>query len=686
MSNTDPSPETPSCAAGELAGAFRRLVEARRASVPPLPEGLEAQYEFLGLRADRVWSTQAVVEHLYTELKRVLWWDGPEGIGYGEWGKAVQQLLLEHLVEGQDLDPFLLADHLKPRWPEGQRLRPLSSPSWAEGLKLLVYRNSLMDADPGRRRSATYNAARVLAQAIRRLRDRGYAVEVRDARAYLSLETWATASQDLETLVRKVGGLRCIEGVLARLAEHRDPESGRYRLPRAKGDQPPIPCGLLLHLGAKHLDAPGEGDPGAFAELAEFAAALVACLEVSFHNPFEALYTPPERVPGLLQRLTLEAALVGFPQADPAVIPAMLEGVMGWLDGHPERRWRWTVADFARVCGFMLSEGSQVRGALRLKREEIARELNLPAEALGEVLEALTHPGPANHGFALTKPEAADLWFRPLLSVGEEHLLINARLGASAFYEALAAVAYRLEDGNDRIGRAFEAFLRRWAVQKGFTAVYGNYSSGGGNGECDLVLESEEAIAFVECKAKALTRPAQAGDDVAALYDLALSLLASQCQALGHELELLRRGRLELRTSSKAFTLELWGRPVWRVSLSLLPYPGLEPTFLGSLLMRHFQGSSFGLHPHADSEDNRRRMAKLETQLQRYKAMLREAEREGLLDQVSQDRVLFLSLPEFLSLLSGARNSHQALHLLERHRRLLWSDPSFGTMIQYRLD
>ncbi|RIH82912.1 hypothetical protein [Calidithermus roseus] len=203
MSNTDPSPETPSCAAGELAGAFRRLVEARRASVPPLPEGLEAQYEFLGLRADRVWSTQAVVEHLYTELKRVLWWDGPEGIGYGEWGKAVQQLLLEHLVEGQDLDPFLLADHLKPRWPEGQRLRPLSSPSWAEGLKLLVYRNSLMDADPGRRQSATYNAARVLAQAIRRLRNRGYVVEVRDARAYLSLETWATASQDLETQLQR---------------------------------------------------------------------------------------------------------------------------------------------------------------------------------------------------------------------------------------------------------------------------------------------------------------------------------------------------------------------------------------------------------------------------------------------------------------------------------------------------
>ena len=54
--------------------------------------------------------------------------------------------------------------------------------------------------------------------------------------------------------------------------------------------------------------------------------------------------------------------------------------------------------------------------------------------------------------------------------------------------------------------------------------------------ECDVVIEDENNIVFIEIKKKALTSASRAGDDIKLIIDLSNSILDAHLQTGQHEL------------------------------------------------------------------------------------------------------------------------------------------------------
>ncbi len=96
--------------------------------------------------------------------------------------------------------------------------------------------------------------------------------------------------------------------------------------------------------------------------------------------------------------------------------------------------------------------------------------------------------------------------------------------------------------------------------------------------ECDILLESNQYITFIEMKKKELTDIAKKGNILAILNDLALSLLDSQKQANRHMRYISEFDKIKFfRTKTKLENIvELKGREILKISISSLDYLSLH--------------------------------------------------------------------------------------------------------------
>jgi hypothetical protein len=91
-----------------------------------------------------------------------------------------------------------------------------------------------------------------------------------------------------------------------------------------------------------------------------------------------------------------------------------------------------------------------------------------------------------------------------------------------------------------------------------------------------LIIEAPDAVILLELKKKSLTRRSKAGSDIALLLDLAGSLLDAQAQAGWHEVRLRRDGHLDLDHEGTTTRLNLNGRNIERLAISLLDFGSFQ--------------------------------------------------------------------------------------------------------------
>jgi hypothetical protein len=120
------------------------------------------------------------------------------------------------------------------------------------------------------------------------------------------------------------------------------------------------------------------------------------------------------------------------------------------------------------------------------------------------------------------------------------------------------------------------------------------YDRGAGSrGECDFILESDQHIFFVECKAKALTRGAMAGAPDDALLDFAGGVFASQVQALRHERVLRERGEIKFKSDTRL----VWNnRRITRLSITLLEHGALQDRMVFAQMYPSLRGAQVSVH------------------------------------------------------------------------------------------
>ena len=183
------------------------------------------------------------------------------------------------------------------------------------------------------------------------------------------------------------------------------------------------------------------------------------------------------------------------------------------------------------------------------------------------------------------------------------------------------------------------------------------------DGECDAVIETAEAIIFIESKKGALTKNAKAGSDVHVLLDLTQSALKAQKQAGGHELLLRQNDSITLNDNGIEHTIALKGRQVERIALTLFDYGG----FQDRILLKQFLETNLRLRYNVNEPRFRKKFDELNKTLESL------VEQEASLSSFRSDNhnrqpffnCWFLSLPQLLVLLDNVNTA-------EDFKKQLW--------------
>jgi hypothetical protein len=168
-------------------------------------------------------------------------------------------------------------------------------------------------------------------------------------------------------------------------------------------------------------------------------------------------------------------------------------------------------------------------------------------------------------------------------------------------------------------------------------------------------------VIFLEIKKKSLTRRAQAGSDAHVLLDLANSVLKAQVQAGWHEARLQKQGFIELSHAGTKTRLELEGRNVERIAVSLMQFGGFQDRVLLKQFLEATMNASFGVNDPA-----------MQKAFAKFNALLGELREQLKIlhpGETNLDRPFFhcwfLSVPQLLVLLDG-------VHCAEDFRQALW--------------
>ncbi|EQD50162.1 hypothetical protein B1B_11332 [mine drainage metagenome] len=250
-----------------------------------------------------------------------------------------------------------------------------------------------------------------------------------------------------------------------------------------------------------------------------------------------------------------------------------------------------------------------MRGPIFIEEADIRRACpGISRQIVTQILdEVLSHP-PAGANRNFSRPMDApipdntalrqsghDFFLRPLLRQSSRRfVLLDRSVCAAACLEALlTSLRPEIQEFDNKVGAVVEHFLTVEFASHGVPVSSGDYDARGQHGECDLVVETTETVIFFEVKKKTLTRRAKAASDAHLLLDLAGSMLAAQAQAGWHEVRLRRDNYLDLVRGDLTKRLELNGREVERVAVSLFDFGSFQDRILVKQFLEATMNVSF---------------------------------------------------------------------------------------------
>lgn len=283
----------------------------------------------------------------------------------------------------------------------------------------------------------------------------------------------------------------------------------------------------------------------------------------------------------------------------------------------------WTLKDYEAVMNAILVTTHDVAPSSFTTRD-ISRDKTVQIEhgTIKRILHLISqNPDNINaafHGFE-DLPSLEHV-FKPLVQLDNEHFLICKPITVIGFYESLCALLRDLKragiisvDVDHAMGPLLEDMLYEEFKQKGIQclknekytlnrAMRRELGIQAESGECDLVIESDRCIYFIETKRKSLRRKSYSGFSQEVLLDLSRAFFASQVQLGNHELFLRTYGRIDFDSGK---TLHLNGRSVERISLTLLDFWSLQDEIFCKNLFSGLIGHTLKSADNHDTAENR---------------------------------------------------------------------------------
>jgi hypothetical protein len=587
------------------------------------------------------------------------------------------------------------ARHLMHGTSNGEKLRDFSEVNkWREVIRYL----DLLQQLPGHKfdPSSTLGMERELAVtgAIARLNGEGYRFAAKDERINFEEGELERCASDIFDSFREVDGFRISYLLLKHLQANKRFKHGRYltgRISRPmteRNPQPAPPLGYLLNLAAANLST--ERVKGFSEEstrkILQKANDIVAALDVETYSTYAHMATSHDRLPIYLQEILIADHVLAFRQIHPADAIEMMIGLFGWVDNEAMRsKLGWAIDDLQVLMQWLFEYVPVDTINATLSRDTFAKA-KIPEDRLGKLLADISHD-PSTVNMAYRTPldaTKADASMKPLFSTNDRrYFLFSPSLSSIGFYE-VAAMKLRSAFGSgvdQYIGNSIEPMVAGMFRTRGIepSVVSRSYDMCGTAGECDIVIEADQAVILIELKKKSMTRAALAGDSYSGFVDLFGGVLSAQEQLGQHEVLLQEFGHIRFVDGSQ---IDLGGRRIERLAVTLLDWGGTQDGMVLRAIVPTLIGASLN-YPAATPKQSDQ-LAKLNSTLatlgtQHNKLLTLGCEPRDLLTNW-----WFMSVPQLMALMNGVHDANGFYGALRRIGSVTTGSLDFYQELEWR--
>ena len=688
---------------------FKDLVDTTDSSISfndnDIEEDLEFLYNHYSISSTTSLSRSEIINHLSDRIKRSL--------VPGE-SKAIylyrlrHQVIIRFILDDQPLEPYLsILNRILEVININDQILPLESESeeeWRRAIRNVKDYYAICGESNGLdieylkrlflRQFSVASSAKVL-------RNYGYKLEVKDGKICIEESEQEKIARSIECDIKLIGALEIARRLFSVTKElYYDPQQERYHLVRRlkpynnENTQPEKPIGYLLNLCVKHLEKSLILSPNPkenWERMVELATSFTSVLDVQPYNSFELYFKTLDNLSEFLQEIAVYDSIFCLNQLRPSDVPRILRGLFSLINVDDINKIQvqlgWIPEQAILVAEAILNIDVDKLSPIIFTKEQVKDKLpDLDTTVIENILDIYCHShNQANSEYKIPtdfRDEKYTFFKKPLLKLDRgEYVLMDRSWCSPAFYEALVYKLNEIKIPHNihyKMGDYLERFVKEQLQTLKIKYSYGHYSVDSRSkykksrekGECDIIIESDDTIIFIEIKKKSLRNNAKGGCGAAIIADLAGSLLESQIQLGWHEIIIRSEGYLELTPNhepNNKYRLELNGRSIERVTLTLLDFGGFQDrNFLFQFLQLMLSTSSIDALDSANAKEviNRSKInKKLPIFLQQHEHLKSLNPRQ---EQFPFYDCWFLSLPQFLILIDDLSEKKSIKKLLDQ--------------------
>lgn len=450
-------------------------------------------------------------------------------------------------------------------------------------------------------------------ESARYLKRKGYELIISNGEIDFDEETHNKIHNDIECLICEIGAEQVARCILDKeLKKYWNNEYERYFIGRKKSTlineelSGYLPYNYLLQICLKNIKKKhplkpllSEEELMKYLEIKKLSTSYMTCLNLQSHSVFEDTIVDNLEVPKVIYNNVLFDKLVCINQWRPKYVIEILQGIFQEVYSS-YRQWSYKLKDYLNVAKIVLFD---YKNCSYIEFEDIFKKLSIKKTVLRDILDDISHVN-VNEGFTNLYKEL-NFEHKPLIKISEDkYFLLSPIICCFSFYEVLYQkfkIVGRTDKFDRELGVIIEEFVKKRLDKHKYRYSSGKYEFNclqniKKENECDLVLEDDDKILFIEIKKRPLLMGKNEFNDANIWQSLGNGLIYAQRQALEHKFQLEITGKMELKDSKNKSSNILISnnRKVYGISLmfneyGIFAYKLLSNKVMESLMMGEYK-------------------------------------------------------------------------------------------------
>ncbi len=478
----------------------------------------------------------------------------------------------------------------------------LSKSSWQESIKATLEYLKIGTFKPSNDKESVYHEERAIAYAINNFKEIGVSVEWQNGEITLNEEINKKVLNEINNKIKLLGVNFCFL-IIERLKScYYCPTQDRFHFVKIS-KEPMIPWGFLFNLSLKYLKEKRLPKNAAeiFSDILKLATDYCVLLEIQDYSEWAIINQTSETIFQTIQENVLRDQIYTIPQIPNKYISKIVKGIFSQVNGE-EFNLPWKISDYFKVMDEILIL-SEKGTPFKVATEYIAEKTNLNRKGcINTIFSSFFHfPKVINRNFVEPYDiKHRDYLYKPIIKISNKYYsFASSHFFNFGFYEVIASKIRTAGLKEGMVGEYFEKLIQKEFEESGIEFLANEeykidkkkrseLSIKSEKGECDLILETDKSIIFIEVKKKNLTINAQSGQVFDIIFDFAHSNLKALSQATWHEIILQKYGEI---TFSSGKQLQLNGRKIEKVSISMFDYYSLHDNIILNEIMKNIVGA-----------------------------------------------------------------------------------------------